>query len=107
MTIPAGYPWGPNPTVPVQFKVVYGKVKAGPAVGTAAGEVLQTKKAFLWLNTCVCKALRTCDVRMTLRGRSVSGSIMPSGSPATKKGVRESDFFRDRSRRSNKAGAGL
>ena len=28
-------PWGPK------HKVVYGKVKAGPVVGTAAGDVLQ------------------------------------------------------------------
>ena len=42
-------PWGPNSErrpgqchrLP-QHKVVYGKVKAGPVVGTAAGDVLQT-----------------------------------------------------------------
>ena len=103
-------PWGPNSERSVvqchrlpHHKFVYGKVKAGPVVGTAAGDVLQkdVPGAEQLRVQHAPNMQRENDPVREVRGR-VHGGISPR-----KKGVLESDCFRDRSRRSNKAGAGL
>ena len=86
-------------------KVVYGKVKAGPVVGTAAGEVLQTYvpgAEQLRVHSAP-NMQRDNDPVREVRGRVQYGIWVPRN----RTGVLESDFVRARSRRSNKAGAGL
>ena len=105
-------PWGPNSERrPGQchrlphHKVVYGKVKAGPVVGTAAGDVLQKDvPGAEQLRVQHAPSMqRDNDPVREVRGRVQYGIWVPRN----QKGVLENDFFRDRSRHANKAGAGL
>ena len=107
-------PWGGNSEHSVvqcrrlpHHKFVYGKVKAGPVVGTAAGKVLQQDvHGAEQLRVQHAPSMqRENDPVREVRGRVHDGICPPPRNQATC--VLESDFFRNRSRRTNKAGAGL